>query len=264
MAAGIYRPGGKAATPRHNAGMSEPPPRDPETVRAELRESWIRVLWGVWPSLAATALFAVLTMAGALPQMPGLWPAFVIWIGAAVLTPLAYLKRPLAFTLGTLWGVPALAVILALNFQAVTVQGHSMQPTLHDGDVLLVDLKAEPEPLGVYVVEPPNGQSAALVKRLVGMPGQTLDARYWRLFADDAEVHPRLGGAPDQWNTERPVSHTGTLSSARRLGPAEYFVLGDNPPASRDSRAFGPVDRPAIRGRAVWSLRGSRGFAPVE
>ncbi|MBE7491883.1 MAG: signal peptidase I [Planctomycetes bacterium] len=227
------------------------------------RRSWARVAVGMAPSLVALALWWGGTAAGVLPDIRGLFPVFVVWVFASAMVPLAYIRKIycLLIVLGLL--VPITAAVLAMNFRTARVEGPSMLPVLVEGDVLLVDERADLVPLGIYVLEV-EGENNPLVKRLVGLPGQTMDARYGRLFADDTEVHPRRGDAPDTWNTDRPVPSIFTSRLPRRLEDGQYFFLGDNPPVSRDSRQFGPVGREAIRGRVVWSLRGSHGFGPVE
>jgi signal peptidase I len=168
----------------------------------------------------------------------------------------ALLSLPLA--------IPPLVITLALNFSTVKVHGESMQPALRTGDVLLVDHTARPRgPFGIYVIEV-EGQQSPLIKRLLGMPGQSMEIRYDRLFADGQEVHPRTGTPPDIWNEERPAAARRYGKTALELATDEMFFLGDNPPASRDSRDFGPVKAEAVRGRVVWSLRGSQGFAPIK
>ena len=79
-----------------------------------------------------------------------------------------------------------------------------------------------------------------LIKRVVGMPGESIVLDGGLLYADDLLLIPdHIPAGPDAkingnwWN-----------------GPDEYFVLGDNPANSTDSRAFGPVPADRIIGRA--------------
>ncbi len=140
-----------------------------------------------------------------------------------------------------------------------------MLPTFHPGDVLLVDETVAPNtPLAIYVIHVQREEHNPLIKRLVGMQGQTVTGGYDRVFTDGVEVHPRTGTAADSWNEDRPADRRIYLRRALTLAEGEYFFLGDNPPESRDSRDFGPLERDAVRGRVVWSLRGTRGFGPVR
>ena len=131
------------------------------------------------------------------------------------------------------------------------------------GAFLPLDLTATPDTrLGIFVLDVEGEKHNPLIKRLVGLPGETVDVRYGRVFANELEVFPRDGTPPDVWNETRPA-HARYYSGGRTLNEGEYFFLGDNPPDSRDSRAFGGVAGTAVEGRIVWSLRGSHGFGRV-
>ena len=139
----------------------------------------------------------------------------------------------------------------------------TLRRTLQPGDILLLDLTATPDTrFGVFVLDVEGEKHNPLIKRLVGLPGETVDVRYGRVFANELEVFPRDGTPPDVWNETRPA-HARYYSGGRTLNEGEYFFLGDNPPDSRDSRAFGGVAGTAVEGRIVWSLRGSLGFGRV-
>ncbi|MBK9974606.1 MAG: signal peptidase I [Planctomycetes bacterium] len=235
---------------------------DPNAV-TDHKRSWKRVAVGMVPCTLGTLAAFAGTELGLVPYIRGLVPAFVAWIFVSALTPMAYIPRRYCLLLGAFWIAPCLFFVLLMNFHSVKVEGQSMLDQLVEGDVLLVDETGEPQALGIYVLQVPGEAGNPMVKRLVGLPGQKVEARFGRLFADDVEVHPRLGGAPDQWNETRPVPSRAGVNNPRVLEADEYFVLGDNPLASRDSRQFGPVSREAIKGRVVWSLRGSHGFAPL-
>jgi nickel-type superoxide dismutase maturation protease len=92
----------------------------------------------------------------------------------------------------------------------VAVAGSSMVPTLAPGDLLVALARGELRRGTLVVVEHPERPAYEIVKRLVGLPG------------DEVEL--------------------------RRLKDGEYWVTGDSPGASTDSRTFGPVTRDAIRG----------------
>ncbi|MBX3459781.1 MAG: signal peptidase I [Planctomycetes bacterium] len=212
------------------------------------------------------ALCTLLLALTVLPDMPGLAP-FVAgwWVLSLGMAGMRWSRAWLPPLLVLPLALPPLVLTMAVNFRAVKVQGHSMQPTFQPGDVLLVDQTATPDrELGVYVLEVEGESHNPLIKRLAGMPGRTVAARYHRLFSDDFEVHPRTGTPPDTWNTDRPLEPRWWLSQPLKLADNEYFFVGDNPPDSRDSREFGPVGREAVKGRVVWSLKGSRGFGPAE
>lgn len=217
-------------------------------------------------ALSPVALCTLVLAFTVLPHMPGLAPFVAGWWALAIGLALMHWSRAwvpavLVFPLA----LPPLVLTFALNFHAVKVEGNSMLPTYQPGDVLLVDESAYPDlEMGVYVLEVEGEPHNPLIKRLVGMPGRTLSARYHRLFSDEFEVHPRTGTKPDTWNEDRPLEPRWWLREPLKLGDDEYFFLGDNPPESRDSRDFGPVNREAAKGRVVWSLKGSHGFGRVD
>lgn len=217
---------------------------------------------GLLPPLAMLVLYGLLCAAEIIPYMPGLLLLWLLWpllgVGVGLVRGSAWVNGLLALATGALLAVACFAA----NFRAVRVEGESMLPGLQPGDVLLVDQTATPQPLGMYIIEEDEG-SVAIIKRLVGMPGQTLELKYGRLFADGVEVHPRDGTAPDDWTETRPIGHSYRLSEPLHLKPGEYFFLGDNPPRSRDGRNFGAITEERIHGRAVWRLKGS-GFGPVK
>ena len=119
-----------------------------------------------------------------------------------------------------------------------------MAPTLEDGQYVLLMppfLHRGRLRRGDVVVfrqlTPPWGW---LIKRVVGMPDESIRLDGGRLYADDLLLIPGyIPEGPD-----------GKISGNWWNGPDEYFVLGDNPARSTDSRAFGPVPADRIIGRA--------------
>jgi signal peptidase I len=134
---------------------------------------------------------------------------------------------------GATAGAAAIAVGRLRPFRAV-VRGSSMEPTLHDGDVVLAFARATPRTGDVVVVERPERLGFEMVKRVVGAPGEV--------------VHI----LPDGSRLPEPVT----------LGEGEWFVVGDAPETSTDSRAFGPVPERSMRGvvRLVLSPRERAGL----
>lgn len=139
--------------------------------------------------------------------------------------------------------VPAVALALALSPLAVVhpvrISGRSMEPALRDGD-LRVALRAwaagAPRRGEVWVVEGPEGPS---VKRVLGLPGETLD---------QARGDLRLNG---RGLDEPYVALTEREDGGPWVCGAGYLVLGDNRPLSRDGRAWGALPRSAFRARLL-------------
>lgn len=108
----------------------------------------------------------------------------------------------------------------------------------HRGEIVVIHARGQ---IGGPVVPDPAARDLNLGKRVIGVPGDRVVGREGRVFVNGAK-------ADDIATDPFPVT---------RLGPDEYFVLGDNRIFSQDSRAFGPVPRDAIFGRVVltyWPL----------
>lgn len=142
----------------------------------------------------------------------------------------------------------------------------SMEPNFHEGERVMVNQLGSALPAifgstayaesgaashasrlrrGQVVVFYPAamGQGDPLIKRLIGLPGDTLAIRDGVVYLNDAPLmEPYLSGV-----TTSCTSYCGPLT----LGPDEYFFLGDNRPVSRDSRAFGPVHADQIVGQVL-------------
>lgn len=130
------------------------------------------------------------------------------------------------------------------------VDGTSMESTLYDGDVLAVDKISykfnEPKMYDIIVF--PYDENTYYIKRIIGLPGQTIEIRDGEIFIDDA-----LFDEGDFVETmEAPDNYYGPVT----LGADEYFVLGDNRNHSVDSRyeQVGLVKRDEIVGRAFLRM----------
>lgn len=171
-----------------------------------------------------------------------------------------------------------MAALIFLAVRAVVqnfkVEGSSMYPTFYDGEFLLVnkivytridlatvhkflpfvgsDKNAEhylfhgPQRGDVIVFHPPasqGGDSKDYIKRVVGLPGETVDVRDNHVYINGREI-------------EEPYISTPTTCGGQychiTLGHDQYYVLGDNRTASSDSRFWGPVSADKIIGKALF------------
>lgn len=145
--------------------------------------------------------------------------------------------------------VPAILVALLINLflaQATRVYGQSMEPALQTNQRLVVEkvsYRLHPPRRGdVVVIKLPQHPVELLIKRVVGLPGETVEVR-------DGEVW--INGQVLQ---EPYVAQLTQGSMAPRVVPeGMIFVLGDNRGYSNDSRSFGPVPLENVVGRAVFS-----------
>lgn len=138
--------------------------------------------------------------------------------------------------------VPLAALALALSplmvIHPVRVSGRSMEPALHDGELvwaLWAWCGGPPERGQLWLVQGLEGMS---VKRIVGLPTEIIESRDGEIFINGSRL-------PEPY-VERSDHVTG--SWACRDG---YLVLGDNRPQSHDGRTWGPLPMPALRGRIL-------------
>lgn len=135
---------------------------------------------------------------------------------------------------------------LAFNFifVSIIVEGASMEPTLHNLDYGYMDTKlfhlTGIDRFDVVVID--RGHETFYIKRVVGLPGETISSYGGELYID--------GVAIDQPFIDE-AARDSTIIVSRTLGENEYFVLGDNRQNSIDSRSFGPIDFSTIVARGL-------------
>lgn len=139
-----------------------------------------------------------------------------------------------------------LTLLLRLFFFDINVvSGLSMYPTLNDKDLLLVEKYDVTDIVRYDIitadVEEKDGKMQTVIKRVYGLPGETVDVY------SDGYVYINGQPLPDEYQI---TAHTAgsSVTASVTLGYGEYFVLGDNREISLDSRYFGPVSRDDIRG----------------
>ena len=132
------------------------------------------------------------------------------------------------------------------------VDGRSMDPTFATGDYLIVDkLSYElgtPKRNSVIVFRYPNDPSKSFIKRIIGLPGETVVMKDNAVRIINAE-NPE-GFIIDQSY----VTHTSPASFEKKLAGDEYFVMGDNRAESFDSRFWGPLPKKYILGKPIVRL----------
>ncbi len=132
------------------------------------------------------------------------------------------------------------------------VSGSSMVPNFHDKDYLIIDRLSYrsnlPQRGDVVVLKYPKDTREFFIKRIIGLPGETVSFNQGHVFIKNTE-HPE--GL--QLNEDYLPSQIETFAGPQpvSLGSGEYFVLGDNRTASSDSRVWGILPRNDIVGK-VW------------
>jgi signal peptidase I len=144
---------------------------------------------------------------------------------------------------------PLEPVLRLLSVQLIRVNGDSMLPALRHGQWVWVDRRAfrnaPPQRFDVVRFEDPSRPGRWSVKRVAGLPGEHVVLDRGQLAVNgSAVVETHAPPAPDDAGYDE-----------WQLKEGEYVVLGDNRPASTDSRRYGPVRREAIMGRVLLRRR---------
>jgi signal peptidase I len=150
--------------------------------------------------------------------------------------------RDLAVALGLL------LVVIIFLYQPVKVDGTSMAPLLSDQERIFINkivYRFEPIERGdVVVFWYPLDKSKSFIKRVIGLPGESIELRAGLLYVNGKE----------QKEIYIPPSYLdGSSYGPITIPEGNYFVMGDHRDSSNDSRVFGPVGRPYIYGKAVFA-----------
>ncbi len=161
--------------------------------------------------------------------------------------------------LRTLSSAAVYATLIVTFFgQVARVEGYSMQPTLENQDRLVVNKLAyewgTPQPGDIVMLYEPDVPDRALVKRVIGVPGDEIRIEGGRVYRNGESMADRFVAGQFR-------SHDDL---ARTIVPrGYYFVMGDHRNDSLDSRSFGCVPRRYIVGRVQlrwWPLEDARLF----
>jgi signal peptidase I len=166
--------------------------------------------------------------------------------------------------------VAVVAIALALVVQAFVVKPYripseSMASTLRPGDRVLVNKVVyhlrEPRRGDVMVFQFPEDRAVVFIKRVVGVPGDTLQVKDGRLWVNgrlvkEPYVH-RTRGSVDPTLAQRPlygstVHDPWSLAQPYTVPAGSFFVMGDNRTDSDDSRDWGVVPRDAVIGEGFF------------
>ena len=140
-------------------------------------------------------------------------------------------------------------VVRTFIFEPVRVDGSSMLNTLTDGEYMIATkfdyLLGDPERFDIVICNYPNTSDGMYrVKRVIGLPDETIELRAGQLYVDGVHIEQDFDMTPNE-----------TYFGPYTVPPGHYFVMGDNRNNSKDSRSamVGPLARNEIKGhvRAV-------------
>jgi signal peptidase I len=139
-------------------------------------------------------------------------------------------------------------VIIIFFYQPVKVEGTSMTPLISDQERIFINkfvYRFEPIERGdVVVFWYPLDRSKSFIKRVIGLPNDTVEIRDGRVYLNDKVLQePYIHPESADYGTYAPI----------HVPKGEYFVMGDHRTSSNDSRIFGPVPRRFIYGKAVFA-----------
>lgn len=127
-----------------------------------------------------------------------------------------------------------------------------MDSTFKDGEYLIVDELSyrfrEPSRGDVLIFKYPEDPSKYFIKRLIGLPGETVSIKNDLVIITNTE-HPK------GLTLDEPYTHSRTFGNTDvTLANDEYFVMGDNRFVSSDSRVWGPLSKSDLVGRPLIRL----------
>ncbi|MBU0476915.1 signal peptidase I [Patescibacteria group bacterium] len=164
-------------------------------------------------------------------------------------------------------GIIAAVIVVPIRyflFQPFFVRGQSMEPSFYNSDYLVVDeisyrFKA-PQRGEVIVFKFPNDPSQRYIKRIIGLPGETVEVKDGKvvIFIEDSEVET----LDESDYLSNSLSTPGNIKII--LDENEYFVLGDNRIASSDSRSWGSLSKEYIIGRVFFRAFPFAALAKIE
>src|SRR3989338_4916612 len=161
----------------------------------------------------------------------------------------------------------ALLIVMPIRyfiFQPFFVRGASMEPNFQNGNYLIVDeisyRLSSPKRGEVIVFKYPLNPSQRYIKRIIGLPGETVEIRDGKIDVYNQNGVPQL---IDEFSY-LPEFFETSGNTELRLSQGEYFVLGDNRAASSDSRRWGTLPRENIIGRVLLRVWPFTALAMVE
>ena len=151
----------------------------------------------------------------------------------------------------------AIFALLRVTVQAYTVRYSCMIPSIEEGEWLMVSKASyffsDPERGDIIIFEPPVSSQFPYIKRVIGLPGETVEIRDGKVLIDGIPLVEEYIREPPKYTMSPVVIPSG-----------EYFVLGDNRNNANDSHAGWTVPRENIIGEAWFVYWPPNRWGPVE
>lgn len=151
-----------------------------------------------------------------------------------------------------------IVVLIVDNFLLINVviPSESMEETIMTGDRIfgnrLAYLFEEPERFDIVIFKYPDDESQRFIKRVIGLPGETVEIREGKVYIDGSETP-----LDDSFTPETPVGDYGPYTVPEGC----YFMLGDNRNNSKDSRMW---DNPYVKKEKILGKAVLRYFPGIE
>lgn len=143
-----------------------------------------------------------------------------------------------------------LVIIHLFVMTLIIIDGESMNPTLSNREWIFINKIVRTSALkrgDIVVFHDPSYPKRNFIKRVIGLPGETIEVKQGALFVDGIQLEEDY--LPADFRTE-------ALQEQDKFNVEDgtYFLSGDNRSRSNDSRAFGPIDQQKIVGTAMFSV----------
>lgn len=141
-------------------------------------------------------------------------------------------------------------IVYLLILRPHKIKGQSMHPNFPDGEYLLTEkisyYKNDPQRGDVVVFKPPISEDE-FIKRIIGLPGDTISVLNGKVLINNQELNE------DYIDVFTSSGSFLTEGETYIVPKGNYFVMGDNRPLSSDSRSWGPITKKVITGKA-WVI----------
>ncbi len=137
-------------------------------------------------------------------------------------------------------------------FSPVQVEGDSMYKTLHDGDIMILNVVGyRHHSIKRFDIVVVDAEKEWIIKRVIGLPGEEIEYKEHQLYVNGKKVK-------DSYGSDQTEDFKVTVPENF------YFVLGDNRNNSADSRYFGPFSKKEIIGKATFTVFPFKRFGKKE